>query len=431
MPSQDPIQTSFIFDKYSVSKEIMSAPEGTSYAAPESVVMRNVDTLNHWLEVWGLNMIANAPMIMADYGFSIHTKKPSKLAGTENAFPSYPPARPDLAIIVGSGPSLDDYLPLMRSWPGFVIASATNATALMAHGVVPHYVLAVDASPELAIYLENIAQTPGASSINLLLPITVDPEAASAWPYRRFWHLDFIQAGKGLNNPFNSFQCLLFPFVQHYVVQAGNVVNCASMLPMLWGSVGLFDIKKVFLFGVDGGPLGNRSRVRRYKYDPTDFTFSVFDPPSISAMRSSPEKMSANGILTEEGQLGYKRSLLTVWWATFYRDGVGDANSASRRPGMYHLYSCSKGILEDSLPHVDGKKVLATNGECARLYNRAFVDSSYKRYMNDIAPQEGQQDALQDAAERQEANKKADEQSAQAATTQTAFAGVASKVSTP
>lgn len=401
----------FTFDKFAVSREILKA-RGGKYLAPAEVVERNISTLNHWLELWGYNMTLNVPTIMKDFGVSLHTRKATKQASTAAAAP-HAVARPDLCIIAGSGPSLEDYLPLMRSWPGIIICAATNVAALLAHGVQPHYVLAVDANPELQLHLENISDAPSANTINLLLPITADPETALAWPHGRFWHLDFIQGGADLNNPFNSFQCLLFPYIDFYLTQAGSVTNCAFMLPIVWGKAGLLDIRKVFLFGVECGfprqyPYG---RVRRWKWDNQHAEWDVHEPRSVESVRSSPLVTSANGTPTEAAQLGYKRSLLTIWWAMHYRgddehvvDGkpvvfTRDFTAADRKPGMFHLYSCSHGVLEDTLPYVDGKQVLADLGESAPMYDRAFVNAAYKRYIKEIAPLEGQGDMEKDEEE--------------------------------
>lgn len=400
LPSTPDLENEFIFDKYLISKEIMKPGAGHTLEAPENVVQRNVNTLNHWIEIWGFNMFLNAPLIAKDYAVDMHRRQALKNAGVEMA--ECTAARKDLCIIVGSGPSLERHLDDLRRWPGIIICAPTNALALLAHGVVPHYMLAVDSNPEIGLYTENIAQVPGAQAINLLLPTTADPETAAKWPFRRFWYMDFLQGGNGLNNPFNSFQCAIFPLISYYLTQAGSVVNCAIMLPMTWGDMGLADIKKVFLFGVDCGYPQGKSRVARYKYYSDRGEFDRHEAPPVAGVRSSPEVMSANGILTEDSQLGYKRSLLTVWWSFFYRaiekvyvegkenQRTYDCDAATRRPGMFHLYSCSEGILEDTLPHVDGLEVLRTSGACAPTYDRKYVDERYLNYLQNIAPLEGQ-----------------------------------------
>jgi len=404
-PAPDDITTEFVFDKYAVSKEIMKAAKGKKLLAPEEVTMRNVETLNHWLEVWGLNMMLNAPMIMKDYGVTEHVRRPTKAAGVESANLLQDVARPDLCILAGSGPSLDDYLPLMKSWPGIIICAATNVLSFLAHGITPHYVLAVDANPELRVYLENAAAAPGAENISLILPITADPETASCWPHRRYWYLDFIQGGNDLNNPWNSFQCMIYPFVGGYLVQAGSVVNCAFMLPILWGRAGLFDVKKVFLFGVECGfPREyTHGRVRRWKWDTIHREWDCYDPRPVDSVRSSPLAESASGIPTEAAQLGYKRSLATIWYTMHYRGEdqgpdekvfTREFSEEDRKPGMFHLYSCSHGILEDTIPHLDGKRVLSGYADDVTPYTRADVDRLYTNYIKHIAPREGQGEDL-------------------------------------
>lgn len=404
-PVHPDLSTEFVFDRWAISKELMKTEDGTKFAAPDSVVSRNIHTLHHWLEIWGYNMSLNAPLIMEDFGVDLHTRQATKLAGTEHA--SAQVLRPDLALIAGSGPSLEEYLPLMKNWPGYIICAPTNMVAFLAHGVVPHFCMAVDSSPVLGMHLKNAAEVPGASACKLLLPITADPEMARAWPFSRHWHLDFIQGGRGLNNPFNAFQVNIYPYVSFWLVQAGNVVNSAVMLPLTWGAQGTADIRKVFLFGVDCGFPGDppQARISYYRYDATHKEFDVHPAASVEYSRSSPLVRSANGTLTEESQLGYKRSLLSVWQATFYRGeervrGADDKEvvkildyfPATRKPGMYHLYSCSKGVLEDTLPHEDGREVIESAGACARAYDRTEVNDRFRKYLKEIAPAENQAD---------------------------------------
>lgn len=405
VPARPDLSTEFVFDRWAIAKELMKTEAGTSFSAPDSVVSRNVHTLHHWLEIWGYNMSLNAPEIMKDFAVDIHSRQATKQAGTEHA--SAQVLRPDLAIVAGSGPSLEEYLPLMRSWPGYIICAPTNMMAFLAHGVVPHFCMAVDSSPVLAMHLSQAAEVPGAEKCKLLVPITADPEMVRAWPFARHWHLDFIQGGKGLNNPFNAFQVNIYPYVSFWLVQAGNVVNSAAMLPLTWGAQGTTDIRKLFLFGVDCGFPGDPpvARIGYYKYDKEEKTFSRHAPASVDYSRNSPLVKSYNGTLTEESQLGYKRSLLSVWQATFYRGEervrnaddsetikIIDYTEGNRRPGMYHLYSCSKGVLEDSLPHEDGEQVLRSFGACARPYDRTEVNDRFRKYLRDIAPGENQAD---------------------------------------
>ena len=48
------------------------------------------------------------------------------------------------ALIIGSGPTLDDAMPYLHDWEGDIICSTSQATTLLANGIVPDHIVALD-----------------------------------------------------------------------------------------------------------------------------------------------------------------------------------------------------------------------------------------------------------------------------------------------
>ena len=71
------------------------------------------------------------------------------------------------AIILGSGPSLDDTVPYLKDWKGAILCSTSQLAVCEANGIIPTYVVLIDADPTM-VYL---AEEYGDSDKQSYLPI--------------------------------------------------------------------------------------------------------------------------------------------------------------------------------------------------------------------------------------------------------------------
>lgn len=94
------------------------------------------------------------------------------------------------AVVVGSGPTLDDSLEWLAAARGSVLVVAVNSAlrSLVRRGLVPDVVVAVDPLPELATHLALPADDPrlaaawsGLRDVPLVYATTVAPETRAAW----------------------------------------------------------------------------------------------------------------------------------------------------------------------------------------------------------------------------------------------------------
>src|SRR6185436_528369 len=89
------------------------------------------------------------------------------------------------AVVVGAGPSLDSQLDALRALAGraAIIAVDTALRPLLAAGITPHIVVAVDPSSINASHLVDVT---GSESVFLVAEASVDPHAIAAFRERVF-----------------------------------------------------------------------------------------------------------------------------------------------------------------------------------------------------------------------------------------------------
>jgi len=90
------------------------------------------------------------------------------------------------AIIVGSGPSLDDAIPYLGDWEHAIFCGPTNALALEARGIHPNYLHAYDSHHTNA---ERLKYTWDYSITSLITHPSADPKILKAWKGRRYYFL--------------------------------------------------------------------------------------------------------------------------------------------------------------------------------------------------------------------------------------------------
>lgn len=367
-----------------------SDKEENPFDVPEEILTRNRETLNHWAPEWLRQSSLLAPLILADFGVDLVSGEMAKDANVDQATCSA--ERKDSAIIVATGPSLEKYLPALRSWKGIILAAPTALSTLLANGITPHYCVAVDANNFIG---ELLSEAPYRDwGVKLLIPPTTDFKTAHAFEGARYWFKSLILARNGLNHPFNLYMTLFYPWIMNWVYQAGCVTNAIFLLTTLLNARGNHDIRKVFLFGADFGYPEGLSRIVSYKYSETVGGERVWVPQPRDSLewrtKKVPLSKASNGVLTDVGMLGYKRSLYSIWamqgCSPFRVDPENPSSPIAYRPC---LYSCSDGILFE-LPKADGFDVISSQGESVSLYNDDLIEDVFEDYLRTTGKAEGQ-----------------------------------------
>ena len=83
------------------------------------------------------------------------------------------------AVIIGSGPSLDEALPLLAQWKYGIVCSPSHALTLMYHGIEPTHILALDPFESWA-YIDGVDWSK--TRTKLILNPGVWPDLVENWP---------------------------------------------------------------------------------------------------------------------------------------------------------------------------------------------------------------------------------------------------------
>jgi hypothetical protein len=325
----------------------------------DDIILENFGTLRIWGREWIRNMALCAPLVDADFqekgeDLQAHRLDISKIAD------------PTLAVVCGSGSSLDEMTQLLPAFPGLIICGASNASACAAAGANPHAILAIDSGLGTVAHLMGVPFDERGSS--LVCATSILPDVAKMFPHNRKWFTSIVQMQKGANHPFNVFSQLLFPYIQSFMFQAGCTVNAEILFLQLLVEMAALKLDAVYLLGVDFAYRKNRSRCSAFALRDN----GLFEKRDAAASSDVPYVRSAffrsaNGLLTDETMLSYKRSLLTVWVIT-------------RLP----LFDCSNGIITE-VPKVDFKS-LASQGFRGRPepYSYERVIQTYNDYLTGV-----------------------------------------------
>lgn len=369
--------------------------DGTNdFQVSPEILQRNNETLNYWVEFWLRQSSMLAPFILEDFDVDRIDAIAMKDANVAEAWCEAP--RKDSAIIVATGPSLEKYLEPMKSYKGVIIASATALPTLCANGIIPHYAVAVDANIDIGYILSDAPYAD--MGIKLFVPPTTDWLTASSFKTgSRFWFKSLILGANGVNHPFNAYMTYFYPWIENWIFQAGCVTNAMFLLLTLLNSRGKHNIEKAFLFGADFGYPEGMSRIKSYKYvspeECADGRARWLEKPRDNLRWRTTHNImtkAANGIITDESMLGYKRSLYSIMemqgCSPFRTDPEDPSSPLAPRPC---LYSCSEGILFE-MPICNGKDVLESSGDCVSTYGEDVIQEMFENYMMTTGKAEGQ-----------------------------------------
>ena len=339
--------------------------------APPDIDIDNYDTLNQWVTTWMHWMRLNAPLLNEDFDCV-----PKHEAYDMEKF-TRPVLRPDLAIVLGSGPSLETYARFLKTFPGYILCGPSNASACVALGAPPHVVMAIDSGIGTVNYLQGIDYNKYKTI--LITSPTINTEAAKLFT-TRLWFLSMIQLGKGAQHPFNIYQKLLYDNVESWMFQAGCTVNAEILqLHMIESWYGK-QFKAIYLLGVDFAFFKGRARVKNYKELPDGTFQETFAEKAVDVpITNLPLRRAANGMISDEAMIGYKRSLLTIWQITQQR-----------------IYDCSAGIITE-MPKCNFQEE-TTNGYpgATKTYiSQEDIFNIYRKYMLEGGYVEGKKSGLE------------------------------------
>jgi hypothetical protein len=339
--------------------------------SPPDIDLDNYNTLNQWVTTWMHWLRMNAPLLNADFDVV-----PKHEAYDMEKF-TRPVARPDLVALLGSGPSLEANAPFLKTFPGYIICGPSNASACVALGAPPHAILAIDSGMGTVNYLQGIDYNKYKTI--LITSPTINTEAAKLFN-TRLWFLSLIQLGKGAQHPFNIYQKLLYDNVESWMFQAGCTVNAELLQLHMIESWYEKQFAAVYLLGVDFAFFPGRARIKNYKELPDGTFQETFAEKAVDVPISNlPLRRAANGMISDEAMIGYKRSLLTIWQITQQR-----------------IYDCSSGIITE-LPKRNFQEETTNGypGATETYISQEDIFNTYRKYMLESGYVEGKASGLE------------------------------------
>lgn len=304
----------FDVDKKNLSPECLSQTQD----------IRNEGILKAWLPFWITNTFLNYQTIVKESA----AKNMSILA--------LPRVKNTPAVILGSGPSLDDVAPLLKDWKYPIFASGSNITVPTKWGHQPEYVCVFDAGDSMYPKMHGYDW----NGTMMLCHPSISPKILQSWKWEKayylmlhFGHAWFDEVMPIAFSDFTRYPNEAPPQIMVGIGNAGCTVNNEIQLAHFLG----YD--PLFLVGVDFGYPGNKSRATRY-----DWVNGEWKDVGPDEYADRKMHVADNGVLTTEEQIEYKSALLAVY-------------------GLDHpqLIDCSNGIITE-LPKADFKEVVENGG---------------------------------------------------------------------
>jgi hypothetical protein len=218
-------------------------------------ISNNEITIAHWLPTWINYAVENRPFIKA----LAKKLKKDLIHGTgtyQNVCISSIVKRPMVpALIVGSGPSLDDMLPYIKEFPGVVICGATNARTVAASGRNPDYICCLDSNGDTWKAMGAHGYDWGETM--LITHPSISPDILKNWkgPVRFFRPMQ-------MGHPFfDDIYPKMYDFIDFGLVNAGCTVNTECEIATLLGCT------PMVIAGVDFGFTDGRARCAQFEWE--------------------------------------------------------------------------------------------------------------------------------------------------------------------
>ena len=206
-----------------------------------------------------------------------------------DSLPRYDPAAHIPALILGSGPTLDDSLPFIKDFNGLVFGSPSQLDLLEYWDIAPDYIVSVDSADNVGE--EQIRNDRDCHGMILLTHPAISPKTLDAWTgCKRYFE------PKDETNTIHFRD--VYPWIKTSFPVCGNVNNAQVLIANWMGC------NPIILSGVDCGFPGGRTRAQDYrKRGPF-----IFDPKPLQYCDTRDGKLSVS-----PETLFYKNLLLGLW----------------------------------------------------------------------------------------------------------------------
>jgi hypothetical protein len=258
------------------------------------------------------------------------------------------------ALIIGSGPTLDEAHDLVRGWQGGLFCSSSQCVAMLALGKREFNIVAVDVKT-----LSNEFQPMDAfegRDCTLITHSGMDPELIQTWRGKKLYFRIVVH---GIPY-YTEISPIAYPMITTSMYVYGCVVACQIMMASMMG------YNPLYLVGCDFGYPEERSRFTNF-HRKDDGSWEMDPTPEPVRYTIHPKVVMRNGCASDHFQAYYKQTLFNVWrltMADIFRVG-------------------SKGCLYE-LPGISAAELLATQGNLRperMVYSQRDKQNICERYL--------------------------------------------------
>ncbi len=268
------------------------------------------------------------------------------------------------AFVIGSGPSLDEVVPLLKDWEGGIVCSSSHARTLVYHGAAPTHIIALD--PFTCWDEFSGVDWSEYPDIKLVTHPGVWPDLIENWPnemllYREWLGSDQSYYAQGQKRMYTSRECFgkgtmtaIKRDAKFTFLIPTHVTMFACSPPTQLFIAGAVGYGNIFLAGCDFGYTYGKARFTEWKKDeagewhddPRPWTKpEEIEQYNIKSGERDEPIVSDNSIQTERTMVYYKKNLVTAI-----------------RLSNQSVWACGETILTDEVLHANGAEVIATQG---------------------------------------------------------------------
>jgi hypothetical protein len=258
-----------------------------------------------------------------------------------------PKANKAPCIVIGSGGSLDDAMPLLKDWKGGIVCSTSHARTLMYYGIEPSHIMMLD---PFCFWDEISGVDWSKTRTKMVAHPGIWPDVIANWPNEILLYIQnngrrdsfYATTQKHMYSNREGKREAQFTFM---IRTEMTVFACSPAMEMF--VAGILDYGKIFLSGVDFGYVNGKERFTDYSIENGVWTAHPhpYEPakPAQGGTVCEP-LMSSNGIPTETIHVYYKKNMISAW-----------------RLSGQEVYTTDKGIITE-IPYVPMKRVVKMQG---------------------------------------------------------------------
>lgn len=250
---------------------------------------------------------------------------------------SLPKRKDKTALIIGSGPSLDAALPLLKDWKGEIVCSTSQAPTLVRWGIEPDHILALDPDSNVG----EMAVPGGWEKRKSILHLHpgVDPELVKWWPGKFSLFRKLQPQTSFYANEQNIGYGTLGPKEGHRYDGNKGEPLIKSQIPMLACVLAAqicvgkhLGYHQMFLVGCDFGFKGEKPRFTASQWTEGGWVDYSAPPPDMSPGPADPLIMTElDGLKSTPMKVFYSHQVVIAWRIT-------ETNIVNTSPGLLRMF---------------------------------------------------------------------------------------------